>query len=259
VVNGDDKNASKFVLTVPHSITYGIKQGQLKAGKIKLASDHSAYEARIGDETYSIRVNIPGEFNISNSLAAVAVGRELGLSKKQIETGIAALKSVEGRMTVIKGKQKFKVIVDFASTPEAFEKIYSSIRPLVKGKLIAVFGSAGRRDEKKRALQGEVAGRYADEVVLTEEDDRDEDGNRILAQIADGVKKTGKSKPLNLILDREEAIGFALTRVASANDTVLILGKGHEKTIERADGIYPWSDIEVVSAALDELVKKGKK
>lgn len=258
VVNADDKTANKFISTMPKSISYGIEKGQLKAEKIKLTSDYSTFKAKIGDESYDIQINIPGEFNISNALAAVAVGRELGLSREQIEHGIVALKGVEGRMTTIDKGQSYKVLVDFASTPDAFERVFETLKPITKGKLIVVFGSAGRRDESKRLVQGEIAGKYADELVITEEDDRDEDGNKIMRQIAKGALKSGKKegKNLHLILNREEAVGFALTRASKAGDVVAILGKGHEKTIERADGTYPWSDIEVASAALDELIRK---
>lgn len=255
VVNADDESAKKFIDSIPRSVSYGIEAGELRASNMKLASDYSTFNAKIGNDEYNIRINIPGDFNISNSLAAIAVGRELGLNKTQIEKGIAALEGVEGRMTVINEGQKFKVIVDFASTPDAFENFFSSLRPLVKGRLIAVFGSAGRRDEAKRAIQGEIAGRYSEEVILTEEDDRDVDGNMILDQIASGAKRAGKIKDKNmfLILDREEAIKFAVNRANSVDDAVVILGKGHEKTIERADGEHPWREIEVVKKALESL------
>jgi UDP-N-acetylmuramoyl-L-alanyl-D-glutamate--2,6-diaminopimelate ligase len=255
VVNADDKAAKKFIDSVPRSISYGINSGELRASAIKLDSDHSVFKAKIGNEEYDIRVNIPGDFNVSNSLAAIAVGRELGLSKSQIENGIAALDGVEGRMNLINEGQKFKVIIDFASTPDAFENFFSSVRPLVKGKLVAVFGSAGRRDEAKRAVQGEIAGRYCEEVILTEEDDRDIDGNLILGQIASGAEKAGKVKDRNmfLILNRESAIQFALNRVEHSEDAVVILGKGHEKTIERADGEHQWRETEVVKKALKSI------
>lgn len=257
VANADDVNGDKFAKTTPRSVTYGIKSGELRAFNVKLAADHSTYQADIGSDKYDIRVNIPGVFNVSNSLAAVAVGRELGLTKNQIEQGIAALKGVEGRMAVVDEGQKFKVVVDYASTPDAFERLFESIRPATKGKLIAVFGSAGRRDENKRSVQGEIAGRNSDEVILTEEDDRDIDGNMILNQIAEGAAKAGKikDKDMFLILDREKAIKFAMSRAKTADDTVVLLGKGHEKTIERADGEHPWREIEVAKKALRDLKK----
>ena len=255
VVNSDDPSTKKFVKTTSRSVTYGIESGDLRAENIKLEANKSTYIAKIGDEEYKILINIPGKFNVSNSLAVVAVGREIGLKKEQIEKGIAALKGVEGRMTVIDEGQPFKVIVDFASTPDAFDRLFESVRPVTKGKLIAVFGSAGRRDEKKRAVQGEIAGRVSDEVILTEEDDRDVDGNMILNQIAEGAAKAGKvkDKDMFLILDREEAIKFAMTRAKSPEDTVVLLGKGHEKTIERADGEHPWREIEVARKALRDI------
>jgi UDP-N-acetylmuramoyl-L-alanyl-D-glutamate--2,6-diaminopimelate ligase len=255
VVNADDPNAGKFVDSISRSITYGINAGELRAKNVFLAADHSTFQVEIGDDDYNIHVNIPGDFNVSNALAAIAVGREIGLSKDQIEQGIAALTEVEGRMTVVDEGQKFNVLVDFASTPDAFEKLFASVRPAVKGKLIAVFGSAGRRDESKRAIQGEIAGKYSDEVILTEEDDRDVDGNQILDQIAAGAKKSGKiiDKDLFCILNRESAIKFALTRAKNPDDTIVLLGKGHEKTIERADGAHPWNEIEITKKLLASI------
>jgi len=257
VVNAQDPSAKLFVDSVANSTTYGIGAGELSATKVKLAADHSSYCARVDGDMYDIRVNIPGEFNVSNSLAAIAVGRKLGLSKKEIETGIAALTGVEGRMQVISEGQKFQVIVDFASTPDAFERFFESVRPLTKGKLIAVFGSAGRRDETKRSVQGAIAGKSADIIIATEEDDRDVDGHQILKEIAAGAKKAGKTegKDLFLVLNREEAIGFAMTQVTGPDDVVVLLGKGHEQTIERTDGVYPWNEAEVARAALQELKK----
>jgi len=257
VVNADDPNAQKFVDGMPRSITYGIDDGDLRASNLKLAADYSTFQAGIDKEKYDIRVNIPGKFNISNSLAAITVGRELGLTKNQIERGIAALTGVEGRMAIINEGQKFRVIIDHASTPDAFNRFFDSVRPTTKGKLIAVFGSAGRRDEVKRSTQGEIAGRFSDEVVLTEEDDRDVDGHMILNEIAEGAKKAGKvmNKDLFLILDRKEAIEFALGRAETADDTVVLLGKGHEKTIERIDGEHPWNETEITKNAI-RLLKK---
>lgn len=258
VVNAEDPSATKFVNTVANHTTYGIGTGDLVASNVQLAADHSTYTATVDGDSYTIRVNIPGEFNVSNSMAAISVGRKLGLSKAEIEKGIAALTGVAGRMNVIDEGQKFRVIVDFASTPDAFERFFESVRPLTKGKLIAVFGSAGRRDEKKRPVQGRIAAQNADVVILTEEDDRDVDGQTILEEIAVGAKTAGKklNKDLFLIGNREEAIGFAMTQATSNDDVVVLLGKGHEMTIERADGEYPWNEADVARAALQEFAKK---
>jgi UDP-N-acetylmuramoyl-L-alanyl-D-glutamate--2,6-diaminopimelate ligase len=258
VANAEDPNADAFLKYVDNKTTYGIKKGDIQATNVDLRSDGTSYTAVAGNESYDIKVQIPGEFNVSNSLAAISVGLKLGLTKQQIEQGIAALETVEGRMNLIDAGQDFKVIVDFASTPDGFQKFFESMRPLVKGKLIAVFGSAGRRDETKRATQGEIAGKYADVLVVTEEDDRDEDGNTILNQIAEGALKQGKKENENLfkVLNREEAIGFAMTLAKSKDDAVVLLGKGHEKTIERADGEYPWNETDAAKAALESLLNR---
>ena len=256
VVNAEDPSADIFAKTVANSTTYGIKQGDIVATDVKLSSSGTTYTAKVGDDTYSIKLQIAGEFNVSNSLAAIAVGRKLGLSKEQIENGLASLESVEGRMNAINEGQNFQVLVDFASTPDGFEKLFSSVRPLVKGKLIAVFGSAGRRDENKRSEQGAIAGKYADVIVATEEDDRDDDGEKILKQIAQGAEQSGKvlDTDLFLIPNREEAIGYAFTQAIGPDDMVVLLGKGHEKTIERADGEYPWNESDVARSALQALL-----
>jgi len=256
VVNAEDPSADLFASTVANSTTYGISKGDITTSDVMLSATGTTYVAKVLDESYEMQLAIPGEFNVSNSLAAIAVGRKLGLSKEQIEKGIASLDSVEGRMSSIDEGQRFKVLVDFASTPDGFEKFFSSVRPLVKGKLVAVFGSGGRRDESKRAAQGKIAGKYADIVVATEEDDRDDDGARILRQIGEGAQEAGKvlDESLFLVPNREEAIGFAFTQVSEADDMVVLLGKGHEKTIERADESYPWNESEAARAALHALL-----
>ncbi|MDQ3123542.1 MAG: UDP-N-acetylmuramyl-tripeptide synthetase [bacterium] len=251
IINADDPNAELFAQDIAHPITYGIDKGDLKAQNVKLTPGGSRYQAVYQDRELRIECHIPGKFNVYNSLAAAVVGGAVGLTKEQIESGISALKRVEGRMDPVDEGQDFDVIVDFAHTPDSFEKLFKDLKPVVKGKLIVLFGSAGRRDEAKRAIQGRLAGEYADEVIITEEDDRDIDGNEIMNMIAGGAESQGKvrDKNLFLILDRTEAINFAISR-AKRGDTVLLLGKGHEKTIERASGEHPWDEIATTRKAL---------
>lgn len=234
IVNADDAHAELFAGDVANPVTYGLKSGDIRATKVKLTPSGSRYVAKAEDEEYRIECHLPGSFNVSNSLAAVSVGRTLGLTKDQIQKGIAALRTVEGRMERIDEGQDFDVIIDYAHTPDSFEKLFRDLRPVVQGKLIALFGSAGRRDEAKRAEQGRIAGKYADEIVITEEDDRDVDGQEIMEQIAEGAAQSGKQRDENLFLvhDRAEAIKFAFRR-ANKGDTVILLGKGHEKDILR--------------------------
>ena len=254
IVNAEDPSSESFAAAVANPITYGLKAGDIQATKLKLTSGGSRYVAKVDDEEYRIECHLPGSFNVSNSLAAVAVGRALGLTKDQIEQGIAALEGVEGRMTRIDEGQDFDVIVDFAHTPDSFEKLFKDLKPVVQGKLICMFGSAGRRDEAKRAVQGRLAGEYCDEVIVTEEDDRDIDGHEIMDQIAGGAEEASKVRDTDLFLvhDRTEAIEFTLKR-ASKGDTVLLLGKGHEKTIERADGEHPWDEIGTTHQLLKQM------
>ena len=256
IINAEDPSCDLFKSDIKNPITYGIDKGDFRAVDVKLASDGVSYRLKTKDQEYDIECRLPGSFNVYNSMAAVAVGISIGLSKEQIEQGIAKLKGVEGRMNTVNEGQDFSVIVDFAHTPDSFEKLFKDIKPVVKGKLIVMFGSAGRRDVTKRVVQGKLAGKYADEVIITEEDDRDIDGNEIMNQIAKGAESEGKirSENLFLVLDRTEAIAFTLSR-ASSNDTVLLLGKGHEKTIERSDGEHPWNELETTRKALRKLLK----
>lgn len=250
--NADDPVGESFSHETERSVLYGIESGDVRATGVQLSATGISYHAETSDETYHITSSLAGSFNVYNTLAAVCVGRTLGLSREQIERGIASLQSVAGRMVTVSEGQPFSVIIDYAHTPDSFEKLFKDFRPTVKGKLIVMFGSAGRRDEAKRAVQGKLAGEYADEVVLTEEDDRDCDGQAILKEIASGAEQAGKVQGENLFLvhDRTEAIAFALGRASSADDTVLLLGKGHEKTIERQDREDPWDELATTQNAL---------
>lgn len=258
IINAEDPSAELFASDIQNPLTYGVGTGDLQAENVGLTPAGSRYTATIGDDEYRITCQLPGSFNVYNSLATVLVGRTVGLSKAQIEQGIAALENVEGRMTTIDGGQDFEVIVDYAHTPDAFEKLFKDLKPMVNGRLIAMFGSAGGpRDPYKRPIQGRIAGEYCDEVVLTEEDDRYTDGMEILNQIAEGAESAGKvrDKDLFLVHDRTEAIQFAVNR-AKPGDTVLLLGKGHEKTIERADGEHPWDEIAAAHQALQNRLQQ---
>ncbi|MCL1929569.1 UDP-N-acetylmuramoyl-L-alanyl-D-glutamate--2,6-diaminopimelate ligase [Candidatus Saccharibacteria bacterium] len=254
IINADDAHAANFAVFTKKHITYGIKNGKLRAESVKLGTNGVEYV--ISDINLKITTQIPGEFNVYNSLAAAAVGQYLGLSKTQIRHGIASLKGVEGRMARIDEGQKFEVIVDYAHTPDSFEKLLGDMRRTIgkKRRLLVMFGSAGRRDEAKRAAQGAIAGKYADVLVLTEEDDRDVDGNKILNQIEAGAKKAGAKKIVK-ILNRKKAIEFILDQ-AKKDDAVMLLGKGHEKTIERADGEHAWDEIKIVRGILKSRKKK---
>lgn len=253
IINADDPNADFFAEPMgPNYLKYSLTHADITASNITAAGTGSDFDVSVdAGDTFHAHVNLPGDFNVSNALATVGVGMALDLTNEQIAHGLAALKTVEGRMNVIEAGQDFQVIVDFAHTPDSFEKILSSLKAVAKGRLIVMFGSAGRRDESKRAKQGGAAGRYADIVVVTEEDDRDADGRGIMEQIAGGAATEGKviNENLFMVHDRTEAINFAIAQ-ARTGDTVVLLGKGHEKTIERADGEHPWDETGTARAAI---------
>lgn len=232
VVNAEDPSAELFAGDVKHPVTYGKAKGDLQADNIKLTPNGSEYTVQIGEDEYNITCHLPGGFNVYNSLAALGAGRALGLDPRQIEEGIDSLREVEGRMTRVDEGQDFAVIVDYAHTPESFDKIFAEVKPLAKNRLICVFGSAGRRDEAKRAKQGEIAGKWCDIVIATEEDDRDIDREEILRQIVSGAEKAGKTldKDVLMVGEREEAVQMAIN-AAKKGDLVILLGKGHEKSI----------------------------
>ncbi len=258
VVNADDQSADQFISAVANPITYGVKAGDLRAWDVKSSSSGNEYLVDVGGTPLQVKTNLGGSFNVYNSLAAVAVGQKLGLSMVQIQQGIASLQGVEGRMFSIDEGQGFELIVDYAHTPDSFEKLFADVKPNVKGKLIVMFGSAGgQRDKLKRPIQGEIAGKYADIVVLTEEDDRETPGMDILNQIAAGAEKSGKKIGTDLFLvhDRTEAIRFTLAK-AKKGDSVLLLGKGHEKNIERAHGLDPWDEVATAKEALTKQIQK---
>lgn len=232
IVNADDPNGRYFADAIAHPVTYGLRGGDLRASDVKLTPSGSKFHAAVDGEQCDITSNLPGEFNVYNTLAAIGVARAAGLTREQIEKSIASLKMVEGRMNSIDEGQDFGVIVDYAPNPDAFEKVFAAIKPTVKGRIISVFGTPGRRDELKAPIQGEIAGKNSDIVILTEEDDRDQDGNRLMELCATGAEKAGKTrgKDLLMIHKREDAVQKAID-LAKKDDMVLLLGKGEETVI----------------------------
>ena len=277
VVNEDDKSWAYFAKDVNEYITYGINSGILRAKDVRLGAqgveyfvddEGSARDKLVADDKHvsgdkyasrdmlRIKTKIPGEFTVYNSLAAVAVGLKLGLSKEQISQGILALDSVEGRMNRVDLGQNFEVIVDYAHTPDAFLKVYESVVPGKKGRIISLFGGAGRRDESTRGERGEIAAKNSDIVIITEDDSRDENPAEIAEEFVKGAERVGFLRGKNLLveLDRAKAIQMAID-LAKKDDIVLILGKGHEKTILRATGAVPFEDLKVTREALKKRLK----
>ena len=246
ILNADD-SATKYYKTISKDYTtYGIKHGTNRPKDVKLLVSGVKYSFHGMD----IETKIPGEFNVMNSLAAVIAGEKLGLEKSDIENGIKTLASVEGRMNVIDEGQPFTVIVDYAHAPDAIEKVFNSVKDH-KGRIISVHGGAGRRDPSTRPIRGELLAKHSDIVIITEDDSRDEPLDKIMQGFVDGAIKAGKTLDKDLFTepDRKKAIKLALDK-AKKGDLVLILGKGHEKTILRADGPHDFEDIKVTKNLL---------
>ena len=194
------------------------------------------------------------EYNKYNYSAAYSVCKYIGLTDNQILGAMKTFQLPKGRLDLVYDKD-FKVIIDFAHTPNALLQLLSAIRKLYlekNGQLIHVFGSAGLRDFTKRPLMGEASGKISDTIILTEEDCRTEDPKKICQQIASGIK----NKDYRIILNRQEAINKAI-EIAKKKDVVVITGKAHEKSLCREKTEEPWDEYEAVEKAI-KLISNNK-
>jgi UDP-N-acetylmuramoyl-L-alanyl-D-glutamate--2,6-diaminopimelate ligase len=225
-------------------ITYGISTvADVRASNLE--ADATGTRFRLDAPTWrgAARIGLPGRFNVSNALAALAVGEALNLDLDQAVSAVEATSGVPGRMERVVAGQPFAVIVDYAHTADSLGKVLDVLRPLTSGRLIVVFGSAGERDPTKRAPMGRVAATRADLVIVTDEDPRLEDPRAINEQIADGARAAGAidGQTLWVIDDRREAIGHAIG-LARPGDAVVLAGKGHEASMFHGTQKRPWDD-----------------
>lgn len=207
-------------------------------------------------EKFPFKTSLPGDFNQLNSLAAISVAKILGIDEKVIRDAVASFKGVKGRMQAIDEGQDFKVIIDFAHTPNALDKVLTTLKKVYRPKrLIAVFGCAGLRDKEKRPIMGKIAGQKADLTVLTAEDPRTESIEKIMEQIAKGCRESGAKEKKNFfkVADREKAIEFAC-KIAKKDDLVGIFGKGPEKSMCFGRIEHPWLDEKVTRKILKRLL-----
>lgn len=187
-------------------------------------------------------------FNKYNYAAAYTACKELGFNDNEILKAMKSFVLPRGRLELVYDKD-FKVIIDFAHTPNAFASLLPELRKkYLKNncKLIHVFGSAGLRDVSKRSLMGMVSSQYSDNIILTEEDFRSEKPEKICEQIASGIKN---NRPFEVIINREQAI-FKAVNMAKKGDVIVLTGKSHEKSLCRGKVEYPWSEHEAVNKAL---------
>lgn len=206
---------------------------------------------------FSVKASLPGAFNAYNLMASIiAVSSVTGFSFEEIAQKVPQLSPIKGRMTVIDEGQDFEVIVDYAHTPSSFETIFPPLKKRCSGRIFALFGSGGERDLTKRPLQGQIAAKFCDIIILTDEDPRGEDSVELLKMIADGAIKEGKIMDENLFItpDRPKAIRQAFS-MAKKGDIVLLLGKSHENSIIYKDYVMPYDEISEAKKALQELKK----
>ncbi len=255
VVNSDDKHAGSFIQASTKPVyTYGIeKPADYRGTSIKPGASSVSFTVVKSGVKHNAEIGLPGKFNVSNALAAsITVMNALCLPLGEVTNKLKNLGGIRGRMTPVNQCQPFRVVVDFAHTPDSFSKLLPEMKNITTGKLIVLFGSAGERDTAKRPLQGGVASQYADVIVLTDEDPRGEDSMAILEDIAAGCRGHHQGDTLLLIPDREEAILEAF-HTAVSGDTVLLLGKGHETSISYAQGDRAWDEIQVAEKCLNAL------
>jgi len=251
VINADDRSADAIAAIVAGRVmTYGIgNQADFRASEIERASSRTAFQVA----NQSVATRLPGDFNISNALAAISAARALGVNWDAIRAGIAAVDLIPGRMERIDEGQDFIAMVDFAHTPNALKRALEAGRGILKpGKrLIAVFGSAGLRDVKKRRLMAETSAQLADMTVLTAEDPRTESLDDILAMMAEGCRAGGGVEGETFIRapDRGEAI-YAACQMAKPGDLIMACGKGHEQSMCFGRTEHPWDDREALRSAL---------
>lgn len=260
VANLDDPNGLKFLSNpAGRHIGYSLEsRGDVVARKILIDEKGSTFTIVLPSVQVTVNLKLPGMFNISNALCAASVATGLGISPETIKNGLEDIKSVPGRMEKVDAGQDFTVIIDYAHTPDALQKVYDELTKTLKGKMIAVLGACGDRDKSKRPIMGSLAARYADIVVVTDEEPYSEDPIEIIEQVASGVvsskakNKIKENENFFKVMDRRKAIAKALT-LAGRNDLVVITGMGAQEFRVVGEKHLPWIEKKVVKQELERL------
>jgi UDP-N-acetylmuramoyl-L-alanyl-D-glutamate--2,6-diaminopimelate ligase len=263
IVNIDDPNASTFAEATDEAGARMLTYGREASADLRLLDVHDdgqrlrvSWASPAGRQAAALQLS--GRFNAHNALAAAAVGAAIDLEPAAVVAGLEALGHVPGRMQRVELGQPFGVVIDYAHSPKSLEVVLDELAPAAHargGGLIAVFGSAGERDVEKRSMMGRIAAERCRLVIATDEDPRNEDPMAILEAIAEGAESAGavRGGTVLLIQDRRAAIREAF-RAARPGDVVLLAGKGHENTIQVANGEeLPWDEQAVAEEALREL------
>lgn len=266
VLNRDDRSfgpLDEFLAGRPLDVAvYGLADNvdgglSAAASDIEYGPHETAMTLRVAGETLAVRAPLPGAFNVHNMLSASAAAAAVGVAPERIRAGLEGMGTLTGRMERIDRGQPFLVVVDFAHTPNALDRAIGAARGMVDGgRVITVFGSAGKRDVAKRRLMAEVSARAADLTVLTAEDPRTESLDEILAMMAGAAEGAGgvEGETFWRISDRGRAIYFALG-LARPGDMVLICGKGHEQSMCFGTVEYPWDDVQATERALEAFLE----
>lgn len=229
----------------------GSKKSDFSAHDIQLSWQGSRFCLHTPTDKNTVLLPTPGLFNISNALAASATCWQLGYDTRSIVQGLSQFKPAPGRMQTLNQGQDFSVVVDFAHTPDALERLLNNARQLTKtGRIIAVFGCGGERDLGKRPLMGQIAARLCHQTIVTDDNPRSENPASIRQQIMEGGYR--ESGIIQEIADRTEAIHQSL-KMAKPGDAVLIIGKGHEKVQITASGHQPFDDVKMACQQLTRL------
>jgi UDP-N-acetylmuramoyl-L-alanyl-D-glutamate--2,6-diaminopimelate ligase len=260
ILNVDDPRGVELAGLGARTVTFAIdRSADVRATNIHSSLEGLAFEAVTPRGTLSIRSPLVGRPNVYNMLGVVATAIALDLPTSAIEEGLARLERVPGRFQVVSGStDDVRVVVDYAHTDDALKNLLETARPLAQGRLVTVFGCGGDRDRTKRPLMGAVAARLSDFVVLTSDNPRSEDPDRIIEEIQRGLAPTAEpgapkrpTTPFIVNADRRRAIEYAI-RMAKPGDLVIIAGKGHEKYQIIGDRTLPFDDVEVARAALGQ-------
>jgi len=259
VLNRDDDWFDYFdkYLAEEQKITYGKSEdADVRISDIKLYKKGS--EATLAfdhQEKSQLATYLPGEYNVFNMAAAASICYVLGVSMSDIKNGIASLEGIPGRFERATKDEKYEVIVDYAHTPDALEKLLEATRNITKKRIILVFGACGDRDALKRPIMGKIAAKLADEIILTDEESYNEDPDKIRRDIYAGIEESKATNKTTEIADRREAIRHALN-IAKKDDTILITGMGHEQFRIINGEKLPWNDTNIVREIISEKIKK---
>lgn len=262
IINRDDRSWERFAKAASTKVargpavevlTYGARSraADLRATDVLAWPDGSTFSLVTDEWEMDASVPLPGDFNVLNATAAIGVAAALGLDPMAAAAGVARSPGVPGRMQRIEGAP-FTVIVDYAHTPEAMRQVLGQLAPLVEGRVIVVFGCAGERSPDRRSGLGRVVAELGAYAILTEEDPRSEDPDAIIEEIAAAMRAAGASEGdhFERVPERRAAIARALA-LATPADLVLLAGKGHESTIERASGAASWNEAAVARELIE--------